>query len=100
MHGYFFINPPFEKQDIRNIPNDFNKATQIEGEITDGLVVRYAFMPLMTHSDKKQVSLILSPTISFERNSAGIDKNRNIFFIDQITCPAPRIDSFLFIAGN
>ena len=93
MHGYFFINPPFEKQDIRNITNDFNKATQIEGEITDGLVVRYAFMPLMTHSDKKQVSLILSPTISFERNSAGIDKNRSIFFIDQVI--APEIDRML-----
>lgn len=93
MHGYFFINPPFEKQDIRNITNDFNKATQIEGEITDGLAVRYAFMPLMTHSDKKQVSLILSPTISFERNSAGIDKNRNIFFIDQVI--APEIDRML-----
>ena len=93
MHGYFFINPPFEKQDIRNITNDFNKATQIEGEITDGLVVRYAFMPLMTHSDKKQVSLILSPTISFEKNSAGIDKNRNIFFIDQVI--APEIDRML-----
>ena len=93
MHGYFFINPPFEKQDIRNITNNFNKATQIEGEITDGLVVRYAFMPLMTHSDKKQVSLILSPTISFDRNSAGIDKNRNIFFIDQVI--APEIDRML-----
>ena len=93
MHGYFFINPPFEKQDIRDITNDFNKATQIEGEITDGLVVRYAFMPLMTHSDKKQVSLILSPTISFERNSAGIDKNRSIFFIDQVI--APEIDRML-----
>ena len=93
MHGYFFINPPFEKQDIRNITNDFNKATQIEGEITDGLAVRYAFMPLMTHSDKKQVSLILSPTISFERNSAGIDKNRSIFFIDQVI--APEIDRML-----
>ena len=93
MHGYFFINPPFEKQDIRNVTNDFNKATQIEGEITDGLVVRYAFMPLMTHSDKKQVSLILSPTISFERNSAGIDKNRSIFFIDQVI--APEIDRML-----
>ena len=93
MHGYFFINPPFEKQDIRNTTNDFNKATQIEGEITDGLVVRYAFMPLMTHSDKKQVSLILSPTISFERNSAGIDKNRSIFFIDQVI--APEIDRML-----
>ena len=93
MHGYFFINPPFEKQDIRDITNDFNKATQIEGEITDGLAVRYAFMPLMTHSDKKQVSLILSPTISFERNSAGIDKNRSIFFIDQVF--APEIDRML-----
>ena len=93
MHGYFFINPPFEKQDIRNTTNDFNKATQIEGEITDGLVVRYAFMPLMTHSDKKQVSLILSPTISFEKNSAGIDKNRSIFFIDQVI--APEIDRML-----
>ena len=28
--------------------------------------------------------IILSPTISFERNSAGIDKNRSIFFIDQV----------------